>query len=213
MKLNIIYLKLVIQHGINSARLTVDYEIWKNRMLDLLKDSEQILDDTDYYLKAVWTIANELPKDIIYNKDLMNSAVEHIGLKSSTGENLKTTRVTFAKIYGDDSITYLNAVNAGLYVFPRSYFTAKKRTRKRKSTRTTSEKKQPVFKWEEEILIGTINTSAFPNAEIKLCKKNDDKFISIGNKVQGILLPLDAAQSVTISIESAITQAKRLGWI
>lgn len=132
MKFNVSYMNIVIDLGFVSAMNTTNYDLWSKSITAELERREQTPDDKEYYLKAVWTIAENFPNDIIYNKDIMRSAMEYIGRKNALGENLKTTRSVFSKAYGEANIAYLDAANTGMYVFPRSYRTPTKRTVKKK---------------------------------------------------------------------------------
>lgn len=127
MKFNVSYMNIVIDLGFVSAMNTTNYDLWSKSITAELERREQTPDDKEYYLKAVWTIAENFPNDIIYNKDIMRSAMEYIGRKNALGENLKTTRSVFSKAYGEANIAYLDAANTGMYVFPRSYRTPTKR--------------------------------------------------------------------------------------
>ena len=213
-KFNVSYLNSVVEVGWNIARTSIDYDKFNENMLSVLREREQIYDDTTYYLKALWTISKEITPDVIYNKDVMRSAIEYIGRKNSIGENLKTTRVAFAKAYGENNLIYLNAANAGLYEFPRSYRILVKRAAKPKvKKKTSSASKVAPLKFSEKINIATIDSSALSQTEISLCNKDGKKFIYIFSPVQSLLIPLESAQVINISLENAINQAKKLGWL
>lgn len=213
-KLNVSYLNLIVDIGFRIAKSTINDDEFFNTMNAALQEREQIFEDTAYYLKALRVIAKELPKDVIYNKDIMRSAIEYIGRKNNIGENLKTTRTVFAKEYGQDNTIYLDALNKGLYEFPRSYRTPTQRKAKKKPTRTKSaQSKAPNLKITESVVIGTVNTAAMPKTEISLCSVEDGKIIYIKSPEQQLVIPLEAAPVISITIESAIAQAKKIGWL
>lgn len=215
MKFNVSYMNIVIDLGFVSAMNTTNYDLWSKSITAELERREQTPDDKEYYLKAVWTIAENFPNDIIYNKDIMRSAMEYIGRKNALGENLKTTRSVFSKAYGEANIAYLDAANTGMYVFPRSYRTPTKRIVKKKiNKKTVSRNHLPNKKWTEELSMGNINTPELPNTSISLCRLDDEKFIVISkNKAECFSIPLQSAQSIAVTIETAITQAKKLNWL
>lgn len=78
MKFNVSYMNIVIDLGFVSAMNATNYDLWSKSITAELERREQTPDDKDYYLKAVWTIAENFPNDIIYNKDIMRSAMENI---------------------------------------------------------------------------------------------------------------------------------------
>lgn len=213
-KLNISYLNLVVDLGFRIAQNTINDDEFFNTMNAALREREQVFEDTSYYLKALRVIAKEFPKDVIYNKDIMRSAIEYIGRKNNIGENLKTTRTVFAKEYGQDNTIYLDALNKGLYEFPRSYRTPTQRKAKKKSARTkATQPKSPVLKPTESVVIGTVDTAAMPKTEISLCSVDDKKIIYIKSPEQQLVIPLEAASIISLTIENAIAQAKKIGWL
>lgn len=214
MKLNISYLSLIIDIGYNIAKTTLDDNDFINAMNAALKAREQEAEDSIYYLKALRTTVKALPQNIIYNKDIMRSAVVYIGRKNSIGENLKTTRIAFAKIYGAENIFYLDALNKGLYEFPRSYRTPTQRKVKKKSTRVKATSPKPLgLKSTESVVIGTVDTAAMPKTEISLCSVDSKKIIYIKSSEQQLVIPLEAAPVISLTIENAIAQAKKIGWL
>ena len=215
MKFNVSYMNIIVDLGFISAMNTTNYDLWSKSITSELERREQTPDDKDYYLKAVWTIAENFPNDIIYNKDIMRSAMEYIGRKNALGENLKTPRTVFSQAYGESNIAYLDAANAGMYAFPRSYRTPTKRTTKKKTLKkATSRNNSTSKKWTEELSMGNINTPELPNTSISLCRLDDEKFIVISkNKVECFSIPLQSAQSRAVTIETAITHAKKLNWL
>lgn len=215
MKFNVSFMNIVIELGFVSAMNSTNYDLWSKSITSELERREQTPDDMGHYLKAVWTMAENFPNDIIYNKDIMRSAMEYIGRKNALGENLKTTRAVFSKAYGESNIAYLDTANTGMYAFPRSYRTPTKKTTKKKSTKKvlTPKTKQNI-KWTENLSMGNINTPELPNTTISLCRLNEEKFIVITkNKTETFTIPLESAQSIAITIENAILQAKKLNWI
>lgn len=102
-----------------------------------------------------------------------------------------------------------------MYAFPRSYRTATKRTSKKKThKKVTSRNHSTSKKWTEELSMGNINTPELPNTSISLCRLDDEKFIVISkNKTECFNIPLQSAQSIAVTIETAIAQAKKLNWL
>lgn len=180
-----------------------------------LTSYEYAVDDMPYYIRAVWKMLNVFPVSEIYNRDYMRSAIEYITMKMNTGENLKTTRVKFAKQYGEKYLFYLEVANEGANTFPRSYAakttTKRKRTTKKKTTSAAS--KLPKVRWNEEISMGTIDTDALPGAKISLCRKGDDKFIVLESDSSRFNIPIQSAQSIAVTLENSIEQAKKLEWL
>lgn len=172
-------------------------------------------DDMPYYIRAVWKMLQAFPVSEVYNKDYMRSAIEYIAMKMNTGENLKTTRIKFAKQYGEQYLCYLEVANEGAGTFPRSYsaktVTRKKRTTKKKASSTSS--KLPKVRWNEEISMGTIDTDALPGAKISLCRKGEEKFIVLESDIARFNIPIQSAQSIAVTLENSIEQAKKLEWI
>lgn len=216
MKLDIMYFKLVANSTFEIARTACAEQVYQLHAEEDLKKREQIRDDTQRYLKAVWKMAENFPSALVYNKDLMLSAIDYIGSKNVKGENLNTTMVAFTKAYGKENTIYLKIANVGLRSFPKSYITPTKPTKKKRKItpkRIAVPKTTSAPKWTERLIMATIDTDKMQNAEIALCRKDDDKYISISNAKEEFLLPLDVAQSINVSIENAINKAQKLHWI
>lgn len=217
MKFNPSTMFSVFENGRSKFNTSSDSLQWSKATKSSLEQYEQQPTDLDYYLRAAWKMLSLFPQDKIYNQDLMRSAIEFIGMKISAGENLKVTRIKFAKIYGELNLFYLEIASEGVATFPRSYtHIVKNKKSKKKTIKKASTVKVKKQKWNEEILMGTINTQELPNTTISLCKSDDEKSIVIakGKPITEIFtIPLKSAQSIIVTVESAITQAKKLGWL
>lgn len=217
MKFNPSTMFSVFENGRSKFNTSSDSLQWSKATKSSLEQYEQQPTDLDYYLRAAWKMLSLFPQDKIYNQDLMRSAIEFIGMKISAGENLKVTRIKFAKIYGELNLFYLEIASEGVATFPRSYtHIVKNKKSKKKTIKKVSTVKLKKQKWNEEILMGTINTEELPNTTISLCKSDDEKSIVIakGKPITEIFtIPLKSAQSIIVTVESAITQAKKLGWL
>lgn len=217
MKFNPSTMFSVFENGRSKFNTSSDSLQWSKATKSSLEQYEQQPTDLDYYLRAAWKMLSLFPQDKIYNQDLMRSAIEFIGMKISAGENLKVTRIKFAKIYGELNLFYLEIASEGVATFPRSYtHIIKNKKSKKKTIKKASTVKVKKQKWNEEILMGTINTEELPNTTISLCKSDDEKSIVIakGKPITEIFtIPLKSAQSIIVTVESAITQAKKLGWL
>lgn len=217
MKFNPSTMFSVFENGRSKFNTSSDSLQWSKATKSSLEQYEQQPTDLDYYLRAAWKMLSLFPQDKIYNQDLMRSAIEFIGMKISAGENLKVTRIKFAKIYGELNLFYLEIASEGVATFPRSYtHIVKNKKSKKKTIKKASTVKLKKQKWNEEILMGTINTEELPNTTISLCKSDDEKSIVIakGKPITEIFtIPLKSAQSIIVTVESAITQAKKLGWL
>ncbi|PWM79543.1 MAG: hypothetical protein DBY32_01350 [Phascolarctobacterium sp.] len=217
MKFNPSTMFSVFENGRSKFNTSSDSLQWSKATKSSLEQYEQQPTDLDYYLRAAWKMLSLFPQDKIYNQDLMRSAIEFIGMKISAGENLKVTRIKFAKIYGELNLFYLEIASEGVATFPRSYtHIVKNKKSKKKIIKKASTVKLKKQKWNEEILMGTINTEELPNTTISLCKSDDEKSIVIakGKPITEIFtIPLKSAQSIIVTVESAITQAKKLGWL
>ena len=217
-KLNPNILFSVYEIGLEIAKAgMLSEDIFSASIQHSLTSREYDVDDMPYYIRAVWKMLQAFPTSEIYNRDYMRSAIEYIAMKMNTGENLKTTRIKFAKQYGEQYLFYLEVANEGANTFPRSYAvkttTRKKRTVKKKPTAKPAASKLPKIKWNEEISMGTIDTDALPGAKISLCRRGDEKFIVLESDTARFGIPIQSAQSIAVTLENSIEQAKKLEWL
>lgn len=216
MKFNPSTMYSVYESGRSKFSPLIIFEVWSKATQIALSEYEQQPTDVDYYLRAAWKMLQSFPQDKIYNQNLMRAAIEFIGMKISAGENLKVTRIKFAKIYGDDNLFYLELANDGVNTFPRSYTNIVKKAKRKPARKVATQPKIKKQKWNEEVVIGTINTDDMQNTTISICKTDEQQAIVItkGKPITEIFnIPLHSAQLMAVTIESAVTQAKKLGWL
>lgn len=77
--------------------------------------------------------------------------------------------------------------------------------------------------WDSEMLVGYINSTPMQQMSVSICKKNNNKFVSVTKQFRtqansdyivrsAIAIPLEHAQEIAVLIETAVKQGQKVGW-